>query len=297
MSQEAPTLAIGDYRIGPGEAASIVAEIGINHNGDVEIAKKLIDAAKQANCNAVKFQKRTPEICVPEHQKDLERETPWGRITYLEYRRHVEFGQQEYEAIDDYCRQQGILWSASSWDLESLSFVEQFAPPFHKVPSALLTDDALLEAYVKTGRPLIVSTGMSTIDEIDHAAALLGDRVPWMMLQCTSTYPVDHGEINLRAMDTLRQRYRRPVGYSGHEVGLQVSIAAAALGADVIERHITLDRAMWGSDQAASVEPYGLQRLVRDVRVVEKALGDGIKRLYKSELPARSKLRRAPAAS
>lgn len=297
MSQEAPTLEIGDYRIGPGEPAFIVAEIGINHNGDVEIAKKLIDAASQANCNAVKFQKRTPEICVPEDQKDLERETPWGRLTYLEYRHRVEFGRQEYEIIDGYCREKGILWSASCWDLDSLSFMEQFAPPFHKVPSALLTDEALLDAYVQTGRSLIVSTGMSTLEEIDHAAALLDDRVPWMLLQCTSTYPVNHSEINLRAMDTLRKRYGRPVGYSGHEVGLQVSIAAAALGANVIERHITLDRAMWGSDQAASVEPYGLQRLVRDIRVVEMALGDGVKRLYESELPARRKLRRAPAAS
>ncbi len=297
MRQEAPNLEIGHSRIGPGEPAFIVAEIGINHNGDVEIARKLIDVAREANCNAVKFQKRTPEICVPEEQKGLERETPWGRLTYLEYRHRVEFGQREYEMIDEYCRQQGILWSASCWDLESLSFIDHFAPPFHKVPSALLTDDALLDAFAQTGRPLIVSTGMSTLEEIDHAAELLGDRVPWMLLQCTSTYPVDHSEINLRAMETLRQRYGRPVGYSGHEVGLQVSIAAAALGANAIERHITLDRAMWGSDQAASVEPYGLRRLVRDIRIVETALGDGVKRLYESELPARRKLRPTPTTS
>lgn len=291
MTEEGAILQIGNCQVGPGAPAFIIAEIGINHNGDIEIAKKLIDAASRAGCNAVKFQKRTPELCVPKAQKGLERETPWGRITYLEYKYKVEFGRQEYEIIDTYCRDKGILWTASCWDLPSLEFIEQFHPAFHKVPSAHLTNHALLNAYAEAGRPLLLSTGMSTLEEIDQAAALLDDRLPWMLLQCTSTYPAQHEEINLRVMGSLRERYGRPVGYSGHEVGLQVSIAAAALGADAIERHITLDRAMWGSDQAASVEPYGLERLVRDIRVVEKALGDGVKRVYESEYPVRRKLR------
>lgn len=282
---------IADYKIGPGFPCFIIAEIGINHNGDVEIARRLIDAAASAGCNAVKFQKRTPEICVPDAQKGLERDTPWGRITYLEYRHKVEFGQAAYEQLDAHCRQRGILWTASCWDMPALDFIETFQPPFYKVASAALTNDALLQAHVATRRPLIISTGMSTAEEIDHAARVLGDQSPWMFLHCTSTYPARPGEINLRFMDVLGERYGRPVGYSGHEVGLQVSIAAVARGACVLERHITLDRAMWGSDQAASVEPQGIQRLVRDVRVVEQALGDGVKRVYESELPIRAKLR------
>ncbi|MEA3377903.1 MAG: N-acetylneuraminate synthase family protein [Chloroflexota bacterium] len=282
---------IAGTRVGPGCPCFIIGEIGINHNGDLELAKRLIDVAASVGCDAVKFQKRTPEICVPEGQKDLERNTPWGRITYLEYRHRVEFDRSEYEAIDDYCLHRGILWTASCWDLPSLDFMESFEPPFHKVPSAMLTYDGLLEAYVDTGRPLIVSTGMSTMEQIDHANQVLGDEIPWMFLHCTSTYPASPQEINLRMMDTLRDRFGRPIGYSGHEVGLQISVAAVARGADVLERHMTLDRAMWGSDQAASVEPQGMRRLVRDVRVIEEALGDGIKRVHESEVPIRTKLR------
>lgn len=284
---------IAGTRVGPGHPCFIIAEIGINHNGDVTLAKKLIDAAVSAGCNAVKFQKRTPQLCVPDEQKGLERDTPWGRLTYLEYRERVEFGQTEYEEIDNHCRQQGILWTASCWDRPSLDFLEQFRPPFHKVASAMLTNRDLLAAYASTGRPLVISTGMSTISEIDDAAAFLGDRVPWMLLHCTSTYPARPEEINLRVIDSLRDRYRCPVGYSGHEVGLQISVGAVSRGADVLERHITLDRAMWGSDQAASVEPQGLQRLVRDIRVIETALGDGKKRVYESELANLAKLRPA----
>lgn len=284
-------LEIAGHRVGPGYPCFIVAEIGINHNGDLGLAKRLVDAAATAGCNAVKFQKRTPELCVPEAQKDLVRETPWGLLTYLNYRRRIEFGENEYQAIDSYCRELGIPWTASCWDQASLEFIEKFDPPFIKVASALLTHHALLEAHVQLGRPLIVSTGMSTLEEIDRAAQLLGDRVPWMFLHCTSSYPARAEEINLMAIDTLRQRYGRPVGYSGHEVGLQISLAAVARGADVLERHITLDRAMWGSDQAASVEPHGFQRLVRDVRAIETALGDGVKRVYDSELSVRAKLR------
>lgn len=285
---------IAGTRVGPGSPCFIVAEIGINHNGDLALAKQLIDVAATVGCNAVKFQKRTPEICVPDEQKGLERDTPWGRITYLQYRHKVEFGHEEYEAIDAYCREQGILWTASCWDEPSLDFIEQFEPAFHKVASPVLTNDVLLRAHVKTGRPLVVSTGMSTLAEIDHAAQLLSDKSPWMYLHCTSSYPARAEEINLRVMDTLRQRFSRPVGYSGHEVGLQISLAAVARGADALERHITLDRSMWGSDQAASVEPGGLRRLVRDVRIIEAALGDGVKRVYDSEMPMRAKLRWQP---
>jgi N-acetylneuraminate synthase len=287
---------VAGTRIGPGYPCFIIAEIGINHNGDLELARRLIDVAVSAGCSAVKFQKRTPEICVPEEQKGQRRDTPWGRITYLEYRHRVEFGRTEFEAIDEYCRHSGILWSASCWDRPSLEFVKEFEPPFLKIASPVLTNDGLLGAHALTGYPLIVSTGMSTTEEIDHAAEILGDRLPWMFLHCTSSYPARPEEINLRAIDTLRQRYNRPIGYSGHEVGLQISLAAVARGADLLERHITLDRAMWGSDQAASVEPQGLQRLVRDVRVIEAALGDGIKRVYDSELPVRAKLRWTPTA-
>jgi N-acetylneuraminate synthase len=285
---------VAGTRIGPGYPCFIIAEIGINHNGNLELVRRLIDVAVSAGCSAIKFQKRTPEISVPEDQKGRRRDTPWGRITYLEYRHKVEFGRAEFEAIDDYCRDAGILWTASCWDRPSLQFVREFEPPFLKIASAVLTNDELLEAHVLTGYTLIVSTGMSTIEEIDHAAEILGHRLPWMLLHCTSSYPAQPEEINLRAMDTLRQRYQRPVGYSGHEVGLQISLAAVARGADLLERHITLDRAMWGSDQAASVEPPGLQRLVRDVRVIEAALGDGTKRVYDSELPLRAKLRWTP---
>jgi N-acetylneuraminate synthase len=287
-------LDIAGTRVGPGYPCFVIAEVGINHNGDLALAKRLIDVAAAAGCDAVKFQKRTPDICVPDEQKGLERDTPWGRITYLEYRYKVEFGQEEYEAIDAHCRQRGILWTASCWDEPSLAFIEQFAPAFHKIASPVLTHDDLLRAHVATERPLVVSTGMSTLAEIDHAAKVLGDASPWMFLHCTSSYPARAEEINLRMMDTLRQRFGRPVGYSGHEVGLQISLAAVARGADALERHVTLDRAMWGSDQAASVEPGGLQRLVRDARIIEAALGDGVKQVYASEVPMRAKLRWSP---
>ncbi len=287
---------IADKHIGPGFPCFLVAEIGINHNGDIDIARKLIDAAVIAGCDAVKFQKRTPEICTPEDQKQIERETPWGRMTYLEYRYRVEFGEQQYSTIDRHCKERNILWSASCWDVAALEFMERFDPAFYKVPSAVLTDEQLLEAFKSKRRPLIISTGMSTMQQIERAAELLGDDAPWMFLHCTSSYPAKNEEINLRVMDTLRKKFHRPVGYSGHEVGLQISIAAAALGADLVERHITLDRAMWGSDQAASVEPGGLMRLVRDIRIVERAVGDGVKQVYESERPLIAKLRKYQTA-
>jgi N-acetylneuraminate synthase len=291
----ARTVKIGERLVGDGQPVYIVAEIGINHNGDVDIAKRLIDAAKLAGCDAVKFQKRTPELCVPPEQRNIPRETPWGLITYMEYRYRVEFGYEQYAEIDRYCKQQGITWFASCWDVPSVDFIEQFDPPCYKVASASLTDDKLLHRLNATGKPILLSTGMSTMDEIRHAVSIL-DRDRLIIMHSTSTYPCPPQELNLRVIQTLKQEFGLPVGYSGHEVGLQTTYAAVVLGACVVERHITLDRAMWGSDQAASVEPGGFMRLVRDIRVIEQALGDGIKRVYESELAARAKLRRVPSA-
>lgn len=283
---------IGDRPVGSGEPCFVVGEIGINHNGDLGIAKQLIDVAVAAGCDAVKFQKRTPELCVPDEQKQLSRETPWGVMTYLEYRHRVEFGPAEYDEIDRYVRERGIRWTASPWDLRSVDFLAEYELPFVKVSSPHLTNDTLLHAVRKLGVPVVLSTGMSTMDEIRHAVSVLGQE-DLVVLHCTSTYPAAPEEINLRAMDALREEFSCPVGYSGHEVGLQVTLAAVALGAVMVERHITLDRAMWGSDHAASVEPWGLMRLVRDIRVIEAAMGDGEKRVYESELPLREKLRGA----
>jgi len=291
----ARTVKIGERLVGDGQPVYIVAEIGINHNGDVDIAKRLIDAAKLAGCDAVKFQKRTPKLCVPPEQRNIPRETPWGLITYMEYRYKVEFGYEQYAEIDRYCKQQGITWFASCWDVPSVDFIEQFDPPCYKVASASLTDDELLHRLNATGKPILLSTGMSTMDEIRHAVSML-DRDRLIIMHSTSTYPCPPHELNLRMIQTLKREFDLPVGYSGHEVGLQTTYAAVVLGACVVERHITLDRAMWGSDQAASVEPGGFMRLVRDIRVIEQALGDGIKRVYESELAARAKLRRVPSA-
>jgi len=251
----------------------------------------MILAAQQAGVDAVKFQKRTPELCVPEHQRNQMRETPWGYITYLDYRYKVEFGQEDYQEIDRYCKELGIDWLASSWDIPSVEFMEQFNPPAHKIPSALLTDHALLRAYRATGRPLILSTGMSTLEEIKESVALVGED-NLILCHTTSSYPCPPDELNLRMVQTLRGMFNCPVGYSGHEVGLVPSAVAVALGACLVERHITLDRAMWGSDQSASVEPQGIERLVKYIRVTEQALGDGVKQVYDSEKSSLSKLRR-----
>ncbi len=285
------SVSFGNKTVGAGHPTYIIGEIGLNHNGDVEIAKKLIDVASVFGMDAVKFQKRTPEICVPKEQQSVMRDTPWGRMTYLEYRHRVEFGETEFDIIDAHCKDKGMHWFASCWDEPSVEFMEKYEPPCYKVASASLTDDGLLQKKIATGRPIILSTGMSTLDEIEHAVNLFPrDRL--VITHATSTYPCDPAEINLRMMATLREKFDVPVGYSGHEVGLQISLAAAALGAAVVERHITLDRTMWGSDQAASIEPGGISRLVRDIRVIEKALGDGKKRVYESELPIKAKLRR-----
>lgn len=284
-------VSVGKKAIGAGEPVYIIAEIGINHNGDIEIAKQLMDVAVETGCDAVKFQKRTPEICVPEEQKSIPRETPWGSMTYFEYKKRIEFEQKEFEQIDAYAKKTGIDWFASPWDVPSVDFLEGFNVPCQKIASACLTDSELLTAINKTKMTTILSTGMSSMQEIDKAVSLLND-VPLAIAQATSTYPAEASELNLRAIQTFSEKYKVPVGYSGHERGLQVTIAAVALGATFIERHITLDRSMWGTDHSASLEPEGLKKLVRDIRIIELALGDGKKKVYDSEIPIRAKLRR-----
>ncbi|HVP91400.1 MAG TPA: N-acetylneuraminate synthase family protein [Terriglobales bacterium] len=288
-----PTVRIGPRTVGRGHPTFIVAEIGINHNGQVDLAKKLVDVAARAGCDAVKFQKRSPEHCVPIELMNVMRETPWGYITYLEYRYRVEFGYDEYREIDAHCQRQGLSWFASCWDAPSIAFLEAFDPPCYKIPSAALTDLRLLQHYRRTGRPLILSTGMSTMPEIRAAVELLGqDRL--VLLHSTSTYPCPPEELNLKVIPALEAAFDVPIGYSGHEVGLVPSTLAVALGACLVERHITLDRSMWGSDHAASIEPTGLERLVKYIRTTESALGDGIKRVYESERAAIRRLRKSP---
>jgi len=269
----------------------VIAEIGINHNGDVDLAKELMACAARAGCDAVKFQKRTPHIAVPESQRSVPRDTPWGTVTYLEYKERIEFDEVEYREVDAHAKTLGLEWFASPWDVPSVEFLEGFGVSIHKIASACLTDVDLLRAISETRRKVILSTGMSTIEEIDRAVEILGTS-DLTLMHSTSTYPCPPDEANLRTIETLRHRYRVPVGYSGHETGLQISLAAVALGAVAIERHITLDRAMWGTDQAASIEPHGLERLVRDIRVLELALGDGVKRIFPGEEEPRRRLRR-----
>jgi len=293
VSVPAP-VAIGDILVGPGQPTYVIGEIGVNHNGDVDIARQLIEVAAEAGCHAVKFQKRTPEICVPKEQRDKIRQTPWGEMTYLEYKHRVEFGRDEYTEIAKICEENGLQWFASPWDVPSVEFLESFDVVAHKVASASITDHELLRALAATGKPIILSTGMSTIEEIDAAVEIF-DRSKLILMHSTSTYPMPPEEANLRTIITLRERYGVPVGYSGHERGLQISLAAVTLGAVAVERHITLDRTMWGSDHAASLEPAGLQHLVRDIRVIEQALGDGVKRVFPGEEEPRKRLRRTTA--
>jgi N-acetylneuraminate synthase len=289
------TVRIGSRVIGGGHPAYVIAEIGLNHNGDVELAKQLIDVAAEAGADAVKFQKRTPEIATPEHMRDMPRETPWGTMTYLEYRHRVEFGREEYVAIGDYATLRGLDWFASPWDVPSVEFLEDLNVVAHKVASACLTDGELLEALRASGKPIILSTGMSTMEQIDRAIGILGTE-NLVLMHATSTYPMEPDEANLRMIRVLSDRYPGvPVGYSGHERGLQISLAAVAMGAQAVERHITLDRTMWGSDHAASLEPTGLKNLVRDIRIIESAFGDGVKRVFPGEEAPMAKLRRVTA--
>jgi N-acetylneuraminate synthase len=289
MSRE---VKIGDRWVGDGHPAYIIAEIGINHNGDLSIAKQMIEAAVHAGVDAVKFQKRTPDIATPLEQQNQMRETPWGYISYLEYRYKVEFNEEQYHEIDCYCQEKGIAWLVSVWDQPSVDFMEQFSTPAYKIPSASLTDWALIRKARATGKPLILSSGMSTMEQIRRGLEMAGEK-DLVLMHCTSTYPCEPEELNLKMVDTLRREFPEiPVGYSGHEVGLVPSAVAVALGACVVERHLTLDRAMWGSDQAASVEPGGFERLVKYIRVSEAALGDGVKKVYASEQPSLKRLRR-----
>jgi N-acetylneuraminate synthase len=285
------TIQIGSKKVGDGFPTYIVAEIGINHNGDLNLAKQMVDVGARYGVDAIKLQKRTPELCVPPEQQTQMRETPWGYISYLDYRKMVEFGEKEYSEIDRYCRELDITWFASVWDIPAVEFMERYNPVCYKIPSASLTDHELLRRVRKTGKPIILSTGMSTLEQIKKATAVVGlDNL--LLTHTTSSYPCEPEELNLRTIQTLKDIFDVPVGYSGHEVGLIPSAVAVAMGACLIERHITLDRAMWGTDQAASVEPVGVEKLVKYIRVTERSLGDGVKRVYDSELPSLRKLRR-----
>lgn len=286
---------IGHAAIGEYEPVYVIAEIGLNHNGDVDVAKRLIEVAADAGAQAVKFQKRTPDISTPEHMKLTPRETPWGTMTYLEYRHRVEFGRDEYAAIAEHASLHGLDWFASPWDAPAVADLESYGVVAHKIASASVTDLELLEAVRDTGKPVILSTGMSTLDEIDRAVTVLGtERL--VIMHATSSYPMPADEANLLMIPALKRRYPGvPIGYSGHERGLQISLAAVALGAVAVERHITLDRTMWGSDHSASLEPQGLEHLVRDIRIIGDAMGDGIKRVYPGEEAPKAKLRRVMA--
>ncbi len=285
---------IGSATVGDGRPCFVVAEIGINHNGDVEIAKQLISLAVGSGCNAVKFQKRTIDIVYSPEELARPRESPFGN-TNGDLKRGLEFGEQQYRQIAEYCRAVGICWFASCWDEPSVDFIDQFNVPCYKIASASLTDDALLRHTRSKGKPLILSTGMSTLEQIDHAVEVLGTQ-DLVLLHACSAYPAPYRELNLRSIPVLRSRYGVPVGYSGHETGLASSVAAVAMGACVVERHITLDRAMWGSDQAASLGPSGVTRLIRDIRMIEESFGEGTKKITPSELPIMAKLRRVGAA-
>lgn len=281
---------IGGKQVGDGHRCYVVAEIGINHNGDVNIAKNLIDVAVSAGCDAVKFQKRTVDVVYTREELARPRENPFGP-TNGDLKRGLEFGREVYEFIDGYCREKAIHWFASCWDEESVDFIDSFDPPAYKIASASLTDDNLLTHTRSKGKPIILSTGMSTMEQVEHAVEILG-KDDLVLLHTCSTYPSKYEELNLRVIPELRSRFGVPIGYSGHETGIPSSAATIALGACMIERHVTLDRAMWGSDQAASLAPNGLIRLVRDIRMIELSLGDGVKRVVDSELPVMEKLRR-----
>lgn len=284
---------IGDTLVGDSHPCYIVAEIGINHNGDIELAKQLIELADAAGCNAVKFQKRTIEVVYSPEELAKPRENPFG-ATNGDLKRGLEFGLEEYREIDRYCKELGIAWFASCWDEGAVDFIAQFNPPCYKIASASLTDVELLRYHRTKGRPLILSTGMSTLEEIDHAVEVLGKK-DLIILHATSTYPSNYDELNLKVIPELGKRYGVPIGYSGHETGIPSSSAAVALGACMVERHLTLERSMWGSDQAASLGPSGITRLVRDIRLVEMAMGDGMKRVFEREKPIIQKLRRVGA--
>jgi len=282
---------IGNKIVGPGNPCYIIAEIGINHNGDIDIAKQLIKMSAEAGCDAVKFQKRTPELCVPLEQRNVLRDTPWGRMTYMDYRYKVEFDESQYQDLANYSTSLNVHLFASPWDIESVDFLEKMKHPVIKVASASITDIELLKKIASKRIPVIMSTGMSTMQEIEKAVDILGtDQL--LIAHSTSAYPCEPKELHLKMIPVLQEKFSVPVGYSGHETGLQTTVAATVLGACFVERHVTLDRSMWGSDQSASVEPQGMQKLVRDIRTVEQALGDGIKKVYESEMKPKMRLRK-----
>ena len=269
-----------------------IAEIGINHNGDIKNALQLIESAKLAGCDAVKFQKRTPEIATPRNSWDIIRETPWGKMKYIDYKRKIEFGKKEYNTIDKFCKKVGIIWTASCWDEPSVKFIEKYKVKFHKVPSACLTGLSLLKVLKKTKTPVIISTGMSTEKQIQKAVDILSQK-NLSILHCNSSYPAQNNQLNLKYIEKLKLMYKKSViGYSGHEMNLASSVAAVVLGARIIERHITLDKSMWGTDQQASIEPLGFARLIKDVRTVENSLGKPIKKVFPEEKKVMIKLRK-----
>jgi N-acetylneuraminate synthase len=288
------TVKVGNRLIGDDQPCFIIAEIGINHNGDIDLAKRLISAAVDAGCDAVKFQKRTVDVVYSAEELAKPRENPFGP-TNGDLKYGLEFESEEYDEIDAFCKSVNMTWFASPWDEGSVDFLEQYSVPVYKIASASLTDDSLLRHIRKRGKPVILSTGMSTYAEIDHAVEILGKK-DLILMHATSTYPANYDELNLRVIPTMAERYGVPIGYSGHETGIPTSVCAAAIGACCVERHITMDRAMWGSDHAASLAPNGIERLVRDIRLWEMSKGDGIKRVYERELPIMKKLRRVGAA-
>ena len=288
------TVKIGNKLVGDGQPCYVIAEIGINHNGDTDLAKRLISVAVAAGCDAVKFQKRTVDVVYTAKELATPRENPFG-TTNGDLKYGLEFEHEDYAEIAQFCKSVKIPWFVSPWDEGAVDFMEEFDTPVYKIASASLTDDNLLRHVRKTGKPVVASTGMSTYDEIDHAVDVLG-KENLVLMHTTSTYPAKYEQLNLRAIPAMRERYGIPVGYSGHETGIPPSVAAAALGACMMERHITMDRAMWGSDQSASLEPNGISRLVRDIRLCEQSMGDGIKRVYDEEVPVMKKLRRVGAA-
>ncbi len=284
------TVTIGNHIIGDDQPCFIIAEIGINHNGSLNLAKKMIDIAVTTGCDAVKFQKRTIDVVYTKEELAKERKSVFGE-TNGDLKRGLEFGEYEYNEIDKYCKEKGILWFASCWDSGSVDFIDKFNPPCYKIASACLTDDDLLKHTKSKGKPILLSTGMSTMDEIRHAVSILGED-NLVILHCTSTYPSNADEMNLRVIETFRNEFSCPIGYSGHERGITPSVLAVAVGASVVERHITTDRTNWGSDQAASLETAGLYHMVRDIRQTPVLLGDGVKIVYPREYPIIDKLRR-----
>lgn len=282
---------IGNKLVGPGQPCYIIAEIGINHNGDLSIAKQLIQMSAESGCDAVKFQKRNPELCVPIDQRNIIRDTPWGQMTYMDYRYKVEFDENQYEELANFAKNLNVDLFASPWDVDSVDFMVKMNHPIIKIPSALITDTDLLTKIASTNLPVMMSTGMSTMEQINNAVSYLNPK-NLLIAHSTSAYPCEPKELNLKMIPVLEKKFEVPIGYSGHETGLQTTVAAVTLGASFIERHVTLDRAMWGSDQSASVEPQGLKKMVRDIRIVEVALGDGIKKVYESELKPMSRLRK-----